>query len=232
MPKPSTIITTAAALMNDSAQTRYTNAVVLPYLNLALNILQEVFELNDIPKTHKTSATILVPANTRRVGFDTTPTLPVDLIEIQQLWESQEGQNRWIPVTKRDFLPHSLEINSSQISQFLVWAWMSDSINILPALSPNDLKLDYTGSVFKTPIVIANIDVEIHAINIQTFLEFETASLCAMFIAENETRASALAGEAGTALQRSLGISIKGTQSILFRRRPFRASFKRRGVSY
>lgn len=217
--------------MNDTAQTVYTNAACLPYLNMAMRILQEQFELNDIPVTHRTSAAIVVPTGYSSIGFDTTPALPSNLIEIEQLWESTSGLNQWIPMVRKDFLPHYLQDNTA-ISQFLIWAWMNNRIELIAANSPNDLKLDYIASLFINPIKIANIDVDIPLINVQTTLEFKTASLCAIFIAENETRAVALNGEAVEALSRSLGIPIKGMQTVITRRRPFRSSFKRRGISY
>lgn len=224
MPKPSAIITTAAHLMNDSAQTEYTNAAVLPYLNIALNILQETFELNGVPVTNKTSIAITVPDGINKIGFDTVPSLPFDLIEIKELWESGEGLEQWIPLRKKDFIPNSL---TTSTSSFRIWAWKNEHIELVAASSALDLKIDYIGSVFRTPILIANIDVNIQMTNIQTFLEFQTAALCALFIAENETRAMALGGEAGSALSRSLGIPIKGMQSIVTRRMPFRAGYKR-----
>jgi hypothetical protein len=184
--------------------------------------------MNGIPVTHKTSAAITVPANVSRIGFDTTPALPKTLIEIEQLWESFPGQDQWIPMTKKDFIPHYLE-NNTPISQFLIWTWQEQSIKVLPALADEDIKIDYIGSIFNTPIVIADIDINLPFTNIQTYLEFETAALCALFIAENETRAIALNGFAADALNRALQIPIKGMQSILTRRRPFRSSLRTRG---
>src|SRR6266849_1624173 len=95
MPIPSDVITIVAGLMNDSSQSLYTNSVCLPFLNLALNELQELFELNGIPITNETSAVITLPAGSAQLGFTTTPALPADLIEIQQLWESPTGLNKW-----------------------------------------------------------------------------------------------------------------------------------------
>ncbi len=63
-------------------------------------------------------------------------------------------------------------------------------------------------------------------------MEYKTAAFCAMFMAENPQRATSLDSLAEGALTRSLGIPIKGMQSITTRRRPFRHSFKHRGVSY
>lgn len=231
MPKPSEIITTVAGLMNDSEQAVYTNTVCLPFFNLALDELQEIYELNDIPTTHETSAAITIPAGVTRLGHDTTPALPSDLIEILQLWESPTGLNRWTQMVKHDFLPHYFE-NDTTISQFLIWALEGERVVFIAANAINDLKIDYISNLFNTPILIKDIDVNLPFINVKTYLEYKTSALCAMFVAENPDRAMNLDGLAGTALSRNLGISVKGMQSIITRRQPFRSSFKRRGVSY
>jgi len=216
--------------MNDPDQSLYTNAACLPYFNLSLDELQEIFELNDIPVTHETSASIAIPSGISRIGHDTVPALPSDLIEIRELWESPSGLEQWTPVVQKDTIPHYLQ-NNTTISQFLIYALKHGRIYFIATNADNDLKIDYIGSIFNTPIVIANINVNLPFTNIKTYLEYKTAALCAMFIAENETRAMALDSLAKTALDRALGIPIKGMQSIVTRRRPFRASLKNRGVS-
>lgn len=231
MPRPSDIISTAASLMNDSAQSLYTNTACLPYFNLALDELQEIYELNGLPITNETSGVITVKSGVGRIGFDTTPALPSDLIEIQQLWESTTGLNQWTPVDKREFIPHYLE-NPTQISQFLIWALKQGSITLIPANADNDLKIDYTANIFNTPILIKDIAVNLPFTNVKTYLEYKTAALCALFIAENEERAVALDSLTGTALSRALGIQVKGMQSVVTRRRPFRHAYKHRGVTF
>lgn len=231
MPTPNNIITTVAALMNDAAQSEYTNANCLPFFNLALDELQEIFELNNIPVTNSTSSpAIVVPAGVVSISPSTTPALPADLIEIQQLWESPIGLDQWTPMDKREFLPHYLE-DGVPISQFLIWAWEQGAIKLLPSNQINDLKIDYVARMFNTPIVIGAINVDLPFTNVKTYLEYKTAALCAMFIGENESRAMALDSLTGTALSRALGIPIKGMQSIVTRRLPFRYSYRHRGVS-
>lgn len=217
--------------MNDAAQTNYTNTACLPYFNLALDELQEIFEQNDIPITNETSAAITVKAGVNSIGLDTTPSLPSDFIELKQLWESQSGLNQWTEVGKREFIPHYIE-DDVNITQFLIYAWEHGRIKVKSAVQDNDLKLDYTASMFNTPILIKDINVNLPFTNIKTYLEYKTAALCAMFIAENETRALALDSLTGTALSRALGIPIKGMQSIITRRRPFRQAFKSRRTVY
>ena len=134
-------------------------------------------------------------------------------------------------MTPKDTIPHYLEDNTA-ISMFLIWAQEHGRIVLVPANSNIDLKIDYVGSLFNTPILIKDINVNLPFANVSTYLDYKTAALCAMFIAENESRAVALDSLAGTALSRALGIPIKGMQSVVTRRRPFRSSFKRRGVNY
>lgn len=227
MPKPSDIILVVATLMNDYTQSVYDNTACLPFVNLALDELQELFELNDIPVTHSTSAAITIKAGISRIGFDTTPALPSDLIEIVQLWESTSGQEKWIPMTKQEFIPNYLN-DGILTTTFGIWDLEKGRIKLLPANSDNDLKIDYIGSMFNTPIALKDVDVDLPFTNVKTYLEYKAAALVAMFIAENETRAMSLDALAGTALSRALGIPIKGMQSVVTRRRPFRASFKAR----
>lgn len=228
MPKPSYMMGVVATLMNDTARTFYTDQIVLPYFNLALDTLQELYELNGLPITNETSFAITIPAGIGKIGFGTVPALPSDLIEIQQLWESSSGLNQWLPMDKKDFIPHYLE-DTTTISQFLIWSWKHQTIEVIPANQPNDLKIDYVASIFNTPILLQNVNVNMPFTNIGTFLEFMTAAYTSMFSAENEVRAQELTGLAGQALSRALGIPIKGMQSIPIRRRPFRFALKNRG---
>ena len=227
MPTPSQIIDMAASLMNDTNQSLYTDAACLPYLNMALNELQENFELNNIPITNDTSTTLNVPLGTSVIGAATTPPLPTDLIEIQQLWESPEGLNQWIPMTRKEFLPHNLE--SVIVSNFGIWAWIEQEIKLIAANVDIDLKIDYVKYLFSTPIVIGAIATNLPVMNSISFLGYRTAALCSQFIGENPTRAVELNRLAQDSLDRSIGISTKGKQSITTRRKPFMAGYKSRG---
>ena len=227
MPKPSEIIGMAASLMNDTAQSIYTDATVLPYLNMAMDELQELFQLNNIPVTDTTSGILDVTAGVSRIAFiNTNPTLPPDLKEIREMWESDDGTNIFIPMSRKDFIPHNLE--GVTRNSFGIWAWNSDEVKLLPCLGNKDLKLDYIRKLFNLPVLIGSIDVDIPIEGAKSFLGYRTGSLCAEFIGENKTRAQSLDGDATFALDRSLGISAKSRQSITTRRRPFMASFKRR----
>jgi hypothetical protein len=227
MPTPAEIISRASSLQNDTAQQEYTAENVLPYFNMALDMLQEEFELNDIPVVFEESATLTVPASTTKIAFEgTIPTLPSNLIEIKAIYESLNGQNVWVgPLTKQLFI--SPAMSNPQVTNFGIWAWVDNAIQVPSSTQINDLRLDYIKSIF-ADVGINAIDIElgVRFKNCKSYLSFTTAALCSMFIGENETRAAVLSGQAAAALSRSMGISVKGKQGISIRRRPFRASYK------
>src|SRR5687768_18410043 len=104
------IMNASAALNNDAARSIYTYAAQLPYLNMALKELQEFFQLNAVAVTDATSAELEVEAGVTEIGFATaTVQLPSDLVEIQQIWQSGDGDDAWVPMTKVNFLPVYLE---------------------------------------------------------------------------------------------------------------------------
>lgn len=217
---------TASVVMNDGDRAAYTDAVLLPHLNTCLSELQELFELNNIPVTNDESATIVVPANTSEIGFSTVPALPSDLVEIQQLFESQTGQNSWIPVTKKEYLTASI-LGAVPISMFGIWVWEEQAIKVRPAVNPIDIRMNYIKTIF-IELTIGMLGNQNTVLNTDSFITYRVGGLAAEFIEENFSRADKANAYAISGLERSLGISIKGKQSIAVRRRPFRAAFKRR----
>ncbi len=216
----------AAARLNDASQSLYTDAVQLPFLNIALAELQEIYEANNIPVTDQTSAVINVPAASAgivSIGFTGVAgrILPSDLIEPKVVWESPEGLNQWIPMTKLDYLPQ-YDFNA-QINTLVNYQWATNAIKVLAANADNDIKLDYIRNLFTE---LTDITTDLLVQNSLSFLGNRVASLVAMDIEENEGRSQRLYIDALQGLDRALTIPTKGRQRITTRRRPFRSSFK------
>jgi len=230
MATPVVIMQSAASLLNDTARRKFTDTALIPYLNIALLDLQEIFQLNNIPVTNEVnSPPVTVAAGIDRIAFTgTVPTLPPDLVEIRQMWESPAGLNQWTPMKKFEFLPHYLE-NGITSSQFMLWAWIDDEIKLIAANADNDIKLNYIKTIFPT-VTAANKITNLKGVLSQSYLQYRTAALAAFFVGENEDRAAVLNDQANDAMMKSLQISTKGKQSISVRRRPFRAAFKTRSV--
>lgn len=223
----------SASLMNDTAKTVYTYAAQMPYLNMALNELEEHFQLNNIPVTNQTSIPIAIPVGTREIGpFDgvgsgVTPTYPQDLVEIQGIYERLAGTtNSFTPLVRREFLPHPIDDLPTESLQY--WTWERQRIKIVGATTVREIKLDYIATIFPE---VTNQAAVIGVINSKTFLFYRTAALCTQFIGENQSRASELNNFAVLALDRVTGIGTKARQSITTRRKPFMASYKRRSFS-
>jgi hypothetical protein len=217
----------SASLLNDTARTVYTYAAQIPYLKMALQELREEFEQNSVPVTENSSAVITVLAGQTVLSYNAVlplPALPSDMVEPLALWERTTGIDPYVPMTKRDFLPHNLA--GTITGQFVFYVWQSQQILVLPANQNNDIKIDYIKQLF-TDLIDENS--QINVINAQSFLEYRTAGLVAEFVERNLTTSDRMNQYALLAMNRVTGIASKGKQNIMTRRRPFRAGYKGRG---
>lgn len=218
-----TILVGSRALLNDQEDQIYHDGQLIPYLKLAFRELREMLEQSNIPVTNKAEVLLSVPAGMTTIGFfGGPPTLPADLVQIQQLWQRTHDTNPWFPMTRREFLPPQLE--GIDYTEFIYWAWLDNQIHLLPSNQLNDLKVEYIKQLeeIQSPSDVIGI------INGQTYLECRTAALAARFMMENLERAQELDGLSGAAADRLVNIENKAKQSIYTRRRPFRANWKSR----
>lgn len=229
--KAGSVMDIVAPLLNDAAKSVYTYALQIPYLQMASQELQEWYQLHSMAVTETTSGIIPVKAipnytGVIEIGYDTLGVahLPPDLIELQSVWERITGINPFTQMTRVEYIPHYDE--GTITYNFGFYAWQSQKIKVLNCVQDNDLKLDYIRALFPD---IVNENSPINIVNARSFLEFRTAGLIAELVEHNEERASSLNNNASLSMDRATGISIKGKQNIVTRRRPFRSGWKRRG---
>lgn len=220
----------AASLMNDTARSRYTYAAQLPYLKMALDKFKQELELNNVPITNQTSQIIPVNIGDNQITGPggAPPNYPGTLVEIQGIWERLQGStDPFFPLTPFEFLPHGLD--DIAIDSLSYYSWQNEIImfNPMGATTARDVKIDFISSVFGD---IVDENTPIGMINGKNFLSFQTAAYLARYIAENNTRAGELDGDAQDAMDTMLGINVKGKQAITTRKRPFRSSYKARGI--
>lgn len=218
----SEVMDLSAAALNDADRTTYTYDIQIPYLKMALQELQEIFQLNSLPITQQTSAVIALTAGDDSIQFNVinSPRLPDNLIEPQRLWEQNRDSGPFMPMTRKEYIPHGL---SSAMNQQIYWVWQQNKIILLPSNQNNDIKIDYLGSLFPKYVIEQTI---IPCQNGLGFLSYRIGGLIKELIERDLQGASSLNGFASLALDRIQGISIKGKQSIMARRRPFRSSYK------
>ena len=214
------------SLLNDQIGAVFENDVQIPYLNMALRDLELKLQLNDIPVTLETSSPVIpVLAGIDNIGGPGGPPLPYLFINAKQLWQRPSGTtNAFLPIAQYQFLP---SWNSENIVNYLSgWAYLAQYIHLVPSTTPTDIRMDYTKGIIP---IITDGDDDIDILNSFQYLGFKTAGYCSMFIGENPSRAQVLEGQAENAFNEMLGIETKGQQSIVTRRRPFRAAWKQRG---
>jgi hypothetical protein len=218
----STVLDLSASYLNDAGLSQFTYVAQLPFFNEAQDKLSQLMESNNVPVTNKRSTTLTVAAGVLVIDFTTSPALPADLIEIQQISERQNGTTvDYIPMQRREFLPPFV----NQIDSLIWWAWMDQGIQLIGATLPAQLMIDYIAN--KLPAATSTTSL-ITLINAKSYLAAKTAALCAQFLGENKERADELNEDAEVAANIFLNINTKGRQSIATRRRPFMASFKSR----
>jgi hypothetical protein len=213
-----------AVLMNDAARSAYTYENMLPYLNMAIDECLEEMERHNVPCTDETAAYITLTAGLKVITPVESPVLPhypFDLIEIRTLSERDAGStNPFTPLHKRDSLN-----TRTPSTALLDYAWTGQEIHFVGAISDRELKLDYVKELIHS--VNSEKDT-IGIIGVKSYLAYKGASFCAKYVAENPERAKLLLDDADSCMDNILGISAKGRQSIVTRRRPFRSSMKSR----
>lgn len=212
----------SCALLNDVQKQKYTYALQLPYLKMALMELSELLELSNIPVTNEVSTVLTVPIGTPQIGYATVPALPAALVELINVHESDSATKDFVRITPAEFLPAYLFGTTN--SNFGVYAWRNNFIELPVSNGIRYLKLDYIQSL-KNNVVDENSMIGIT--NGESFLHYRTAGLCAWFVDENKERADVLNNDAQLAIDRATGIGIKGKQNLTTRRRPFRSAFRR-----
>jgi hypothetical protein len=222
----SDVLGLSAALLNDNARAVYTNAVQLPYFNMALAELQEEMQRNGIAFNNAV-AEVEVPTGVLSIGGPGGPTLPTNLVEPINLYERDTDATNedWADMVQKEFLP----TYTVQTQSLIYWAWQQQQIKFLGATSDRTIKIEYISDGMA---VVTDVDQNIPIIEAKSFLQYRTAALCAEFIMENPERAAALNGNCVLRLDTSLAIKIRTKQSIAVRRRPFRLSRKVRGSGW
>lgn len=210
----------AASLLNDTAQSLFTNVALLPYLQTAYDELAEELENNNVPMTNEKSSIFVITTTMFDIGGTTGPALPTDLIEIQGLFERLSGSAEdFQEMTRVEFLPPFVQV----VQSLIYWTWQVQIIQFLGASTTRDVRMNYIGNTL-SPITAANSPINL--INAKNFLSFRTAMLASEYIGENPERAQELGTDTTMALDRLINMSTKGRQAIITRRRPFLSRYK------
>lgn len=214
----------ARFFLNDTVAAVFTDTVLLPALQIAIEDLRLECEDNNIPFTNVTSAAILVPTGVQSIGGDGGPALPTDLVEIVEMYERIAGTtNDFIQMRRRNFIPKT----EFQTTYLEIYTWQKQVVNFIGSTSDIEVKIDYVGNSLNQ---VVNANSEILIYNSISFLWFRTAALAANYIGENKTRSDELNIESVRCIETMENIGIKNQQSMPIRRRPFMSSYRQRSI--
>lgn len=211
------------AHLNDLANAIFTDAVQLPFLNIAADELQQELEHHNIGVTNAVESDIAIAAGvTELSGLN----IPSGLVEIENIYERiTGGGNEYQLMQRMNFLP---SVNPQ--TSYLYWyAYNDQKIQFVGSTSDEQLKIEYIKR--RIPKII-NAATTIDINGARSVLAYRTAGLCSSDIGENESRAEGMNTNAAIRLETLLAINLKGKQAINVRRRPFRAGFKFRSRLY
>lgn len=208
----------AAALLNDPAKTQFTYAVMIPYLNVAIDELQEEMELAGLSTTRGYATGYAINAGAVAI---TTP-LPTNMVEFQNLYEKPSGapSSDYSEIMKVEWLPDVPVGNALNY-----WTYQEGQVRFTPANSNRDVKIEYIGAI---QALIAAAGDLITILNSRSFLAYRTAALIARFVGENPSRADQLDAMAIPARDKVIGVGVKANQGMPVRRAPFMAAYKNR----
>lgn len=215
------------AMLNDIAATKYTNAVLLPYIRKAYEEFQSWADNYNL-QTVKRSTTFSPGATTNGnyqivayLGLGTTPVLASDIRIPIRLWEKTNGDSdaEYTLMEEREFKP-TYDTTAGSRTTFGFWSFDGSTLYfpiVLPA-SGRTVKIDYLGST----VAFTDQTSSVYDIFFKTNLAARTAALAAMYIGQNETRAAACNDDANQALDRMVSVLIRQQQGFAGTRRiPF-----------
>ena len=212
------------AFLNDQDGSKYTNQRLLPYIQAAIDELEDELLLISSEVFEETSAVLDIPANTTELKYSgTVPTLPSDLVEPIQLEEKVDGADAstFVLMTKVRELSVTPPIQTLD-----EWVWQEQSIKFIGATLPVDVRITYMKGfpALTDPCVDSQ---EIPYNEAAPFLQYKVAALAAELIMGNHDRAIALHESAIQALNRTLGIRTRSQQDLPVRRREWRRASRR-----
>lgn len=212
------------SMLNDVAATKYTNAVLLPFIRKAYEEFQSWADAYNL-QTVKRSTPLIPGANT--VGnytvislTGTTPLIPPDVRIPIRIWEkaNADSDSEYTLMEEREFKP--IYDNQGSRTTLGFWSWDGFTLFfpiVLPA-SQRTIRLEYLGSV----VAFTDQTSTVYDVFFKTNLAARTAALAAMYIGQNETRAAACNDDANQALDRMVSVLIRQQQGFTgVRRVPF-----------
>ena len=213
----SDVLADVAALLGDAAQDTYTNAKLLPYLQQAVDDLQErILAVSTVSKINARSDLITLLEGTTKFGN----LLPNDLLEPISLHIQNTSQTGSFTTVEPERWERgdSGYVNTEASDSIYYWAWRENDIYFNKCRRDVVVFVRYRKQLTRPIGDNSPIDFP----RTRLFLYHRAAALYSEFKGENPTRANKLEFLAEYHWDRFRGIETKQQQKAPARRRPFR----------
>lgn len=199
----------AANHLNDPNQLMFTNTVLLPFLNMALESLEEELGKHEISAFKKVSITIDVDAEDNQLT-----NLPVDFIEPISLHErNRDSSEDWVEVDEKAEIDSNLIVRPS--TQIIQWSRRNIGVYINPPSQDREVLLYYIAGI--TPALVAGTVIDIEGA--RRFLALDTARQASRDLGNSPTKSLSLEKDTDKALNNVITRLQKGDQGSLGTRR-------------
>jgi hypothetical protein len=207
----------AAVYLNDAAQSRFTNTILLPYLKLAyLDLLQRMLD-DDVVQLREVSGSYTVTALAQTI---TSP--PTDMVSPLEVKERASASDDWIPIEELEWEPDDSAATHSYLQYY---TWREGEIKFRGANRSMLVYIKY----LKTLTDLSTASSIIEVANSRQFLIARTAARAAGYGGGSPNRAREIWGESNSALEQLSAIQIKQSQ-LSHRPRPYRYSKRIQGL--
>lgn len=210
MPKTAGSVTLRAAThLNDPSQLVYTSTVLLPFVNMALEELEEELDVYEVAPLKNESITITVAQ-----GDTVLTQMPTDYIEAVALFERSQGSSDdWMEVRETNWI----DVNLDESDRILNWAPRGGQIRITPPVSAREVQLKYLKGLTEATSVGVTLDI----VGSLRFLGLVTARNAARDAGNSKSKADSYADDIRKAKDSLVRRLSNEGQGIGVRRRPY-----------
>lgn len=204
------VITRAAAHLNDVNQLTYTTGVLLPFYNSALDELDGELAVHEVTPLITDSITIDVDIDDTELAQ-----MPVDFVDAISLLERpRDSDQDWIEVKEKK----EIDLNIRTSDSILQWCLRNATIEINPPQTDREILLRYIRGLTTASSGSTAVDIEVT----RHYLALLTARNAALDLGNSAAKGSMFDNRIALAKDRCIRRLQKSNQSVAgVRRRPY-----------
>ena len=202
-----------SVFLNDPSKTRFTDAIMLPYIKRAHRELQLRFHNNGISVLNEVSSTVTIGAGDLTMGVNQ----PSDMIEPRHLEERASGETTYVDMQQKIWEP-----DDEQTSHLRFWVWREELIQFLGATEAREVRVYY----LKSLSAISGVSSPLGILNGLGFIAARSAALAAKFNGQNPILGQSIDAEAVFFLNELIRRGTRTSQGMGVRRHSFRKTLR------